>query len=184
MNNTVKELYRKYINKNPTLAVSYGTLLALEPFYVQSATTKDMEMCCCKKHLPAGWFINALISCCQKQNIDLEFHDYCSFFEFLTSEGKKEGNTYISWNCTLERSLLNCAPCVLKTCLRANVPYVLTYSHANVPHVLMCLACSCANVPCVLMCSYALHTRALCTYMLVCKRAILNNINLYIIQIC
>ena len=160
MNNTVKELYRKYINKNPTLAVSYGTLLALKPFYVQSATTKDMEMCCCKKHLPAGWFINALISCCQKQNIGLEFHDYCSFFEFLTSECKKEGNTYISWNCTLERSLLNYPPCVLKTCSCTNVPYVLTCSHANVPcmltcqralhaYVLTCLACLCAHMPCI-----------------------------------
>ena len=86
--------------------------------------------------------------------------DYCSFFEFLTSECKKEGNTYISWNCTLERSLLNYAPCVLKTNSCTNVPYVLTCSHANVPcmltcqcalhaYVLTCLACLCAHMPCI-----------------------------------
>ena len=108
----MKELHRKYITENPTLAVSYGTFLALKPFYVQSATTKDMEMCCCKKHLHARWFINALISCCQKQNINLEFYDYCSFFEFLTSECEKEDNTYISWNCTPEKK---------RTCRHINV---------------------------------------------------------------
>ena len=70
---------------------------------MQSATFKDMEMCCCKKHLHARWFINALISCCQKQNIDPEFHDYGSFSNFLTSECETEGNTYVSWNCTLEK---------------------------------------------------------------------------------
>ena len=51
-------------------------------------------------------------------------------------------------------SLLNCVPCVLKTCSRA-------------------------NVPCVLTCQRALHA-----YVLTCKRAILNNVNSYIIQIC
>ena len=74
----------------------------------------------------------------------------------------------VAWgreNILSKRSLLNCVPCVLKTCSRANVPYVLT--------------CSRANVPCVLTCS-----RALRAYVLVCKRAILNDDNLYIIQIC
>ena len=48
-------------------------------------------------------------------------------------------------------SLLNCVPCVLKTCPRAKVPCVLTPSSANVPCVLTssqptCLACSRAYV--------------------------------------
>ena len=49
-------------------------------------------------------------------------------------------------------SLLNCVPCVLKTCSRANVPCVLTCSRGNVPCV---LTCSRANIPCVLTCSRA-----------------------------
>ena len=49
-------------------------------------------------------------------------------------------------------SLLNWVPRVLKTCPRANVPYVLTCSRGNVPCV---LTCSRANVPCVLTCSSA-----------------------------
>ena len=49
-------------------------------------------------------------------------------------------------------SLLNCVPCVLKTCSRANVPYVLTCSRAKVPCE---LTCSHANVLFVLMCSRA-----------------------------
>ena len=61
------------------------------------------------------------------------------------------------------QSLLNCVPCVLKMCPRANLPYVLTCLtclHATCQHVLCayvpmclaCFACSRANVPCVLKC--------------------------------
>ena len=81
--------------------------------------------------------------------------------------------------------LLNCVPCVIKTCScanlpcvlscsRANVPYVLTYSRANVSCMLMC---SCANVPWVLTCQRALHAyvltsqRALHAYVFTCQRA-------------
>ena len=82
-------------------------------------------------------------------------------------------------------SLLNCVPCVVKTCSRANVPYVLTCSRAYVLCVLTCLR---ANVPCVLTCSHAntscvlTHSRArtmrahlltcqctLCDYVLKCQ---------------
>ena len=98
-------------------------------------------------------------------------------------------------------SLLNCVPCVLKTCSRANVPYVLTCQRAlraymvtcqralrtyvvtclrpSRAYMVKCLACLRANVSCVLTCS-----RALSAYVLVYKRTILNNVNLYIIQIC
>ena len=51
------------------------------------------------------------------------------------------------------RSLLNCVPSVLKTCLRANVPCVLKTCSAA--YVLCVIVCSCANVPCVLACSRA-----------------------------
>ena len=62
-------------------------------------------------------------------------------------------------------SLLNCVPCVIKTCSRANVPYVLTCSRVNPPCVRMCsrfkvlcmLPCSHANVTCVLTCLRAHH---------------------------
>ena len=125
----------------------------------------------------------------------------------------------------IKLSVLNCVPCMLKTCSHANVPYmltcssalcayllmsqralcaymlksctlyVLTCSQANVPCV---LTCSCANVPCVLTCLRALHAyvlmcqcalvlmflHALRACMLMFKRAILNIVNSYIIQIC
>ena len=78
------------------------------------------------------------------------------------------------------RSLLNCVPCVLKTCSRANVTCVLTYSRVLRSHVPTCLACSpvlCAHVPtclaclrakvsCVLMCS-----RTNVSWVLTCSRA-------------
>ena len=60
-------------------------------------------------------------------------------------------------------SLLNCVPCVLKTCSRANVPCMLTCSRANALCVLMC---SRANVPCVLTCQCALGA-----YVPTCQRA-------------
>ena len=71
-------------------------------------------------------------------------------------------------------SLLNCVPCVIKTCSRANVPYVLTCSRAKVPCVPACsranllwvLTCSRVNAPCVRMCS---RFKVLC--MLPCSHA-------------
>ena len=98
---------------------------------------------------------------------------------------------------TKNSSLLICVPCVLKTCVRANVlciftcsrtnvPFLrthsranllcmLTYSRANVSCVFMCLCgnvpcmlkCSRVNVPCVLTCS-----RVIVLYMLTHQRAL------------
>ena len=62
-----------------------------------------------------------------------------------------------------KRSLLNCVPCVLKTCSRAYEPCVLTCLRANVPCV---LTCSRANMACVLTC---LHANV--AYVLTCSRA-------------
>ena len=64
----------------------------------------------------------------------------------------------------LMASLLKCVPCVLKTCSRANVPYLLTCSHAN---VLCVLTCSRANVSCVLI-----YSRADVFCVLTCQRAL------------
>ena len=86
------------------------------------------------------------------------------------------------------KSLLNCMPCVLKTCSHADVPcvlacngcqrvlraYVLTCQHVLHAHVLtwqcpLCayvFTCSSANVSCVLTCS-----RDKAPYVLTCSRA-------------
>ena len=88
--------------------------------------------------------------------------------------------TAVKW-----KSLVNCLPCLLKTCSRTKVPCMLTCSHANESCVLKCsrakipciLTCSCANEfsvltclrankPCVLMCS---RTKVSC--LLTCSRA-------------
>ena len=56
--------------------------------------------------------------------------------------------------------------------------------HAYVP---TCLACLRDHMPTCLVCLHGnvlTWQNALCAYVLVCKYAILNNINLYIIQIC
>ena len=60
---TFREFYSKYIKGNPEKMVSFCTFFALKPFYVRSATTRDVEMCCCKMHLHAYWAIAALIEC-------------------------------------------------------------------------------------------------------------------------
>ena len=49
VNETFKCLYTKYSSENPDSPVSYGTFWKLKPSYVGSVTTKDVEMCCCKK---------------------------------------------------------------------------------------------------------------------------------------
>ena len=61
----------------------------------------------------------------------------------------------------------------LALCSRAKVSRVLMHSRANVPCVLRCAR---SNVTCVPRCQRA--------YVLMCKRAMLSNVNSYIIQIC
>ena len=55
-----KSLYVKYCKENTEHQVSYGSFLALKPFYVRGVKTNDIEMCCCKTHLHARWSIKAL----------------------------------------------------------------------------------------------------------------------------
>ena len=100
-NKMVKELYLNYIKENSIYEVSYGTFLALKPFYVRSPTTKDMEMCVCKKHLHAKWAINALINSVKLQKIDIpDFVNYEQFMAYLYEDCNKIDNTYIDWKCT------------------------------------------------------------------------------------
>ena len=81
-NETVKVLYHKFLNENPGIKISYGTFLALKPFYVRPPTTKDLEMRCCKKHLHARWVIKTMIENCEKQMIDLGLiNDYYTFLK-------------------------------------------------------------------------------------------------------
>ena len=99
-NLTIKQLYHKYLITYPQSVVSYGSFLALRPFYVRTATKKDMEMCCCKKHLHARWAITALIEIAKKQKISLEFGSYKEFFDVLTEKCTKDNLAYINWDCT------------------------------------------------------------------------------------
>ena len=68
---TYKQLFNEYLSSNNESTVSLGMIMALKPFYIRSATSNDIEMCCCKKHLHARWSINALIDCAKEQNLDL-----------------------------------------------------------------------------------------------------------------
>lgn len=68
---TVKQLYQHYLKENPTNAVSPGTFVALESFYVCFATSKDIEVSVCKKHLHVWWAVKTLIGCCRKQHTDI-----------------------------------------------------------------------------------------------------------------
>ena len=67
-------------------------------------------------------------------------------FFFKNEEGRLIPDLFLFFG-KLNMSLLNCVPCMLKTCSRVNVPCVLTCSRAYVPCVLIC---SRVNVPCVL----------------------------------
>ena len=83
-------------------------------------------------------------------------------------------------------SLLNCVPCVLKTCSRANVLYVVTCSRALRGYVLTCQralrayvqTCQRALRGYVLTCQRALRAyvftrqRAKLAYVLTCKRVL------------
>ena len=58
-NETIWALLAKYKSEFSS-TVSYGTFRSLCPFYVQSPTSKDIEMCLCKDHLHTRWAVNAL----------------------------------------------------------------------------------------------------------------------------
>ena len=101
INESVKVLYHKFLQTNQGVKISYGTFLSLKPFYVRTATSKDIEMCCCKKHLHERWATKALIENCSKQNIELgEIINYYSFFNFLAKHCTKDTMTHLSWECT------------------------------------------------------------------------------------
>ena len=68
--------------------------------------------------------------------------------------------------------LLNCVPCILKTCSRtsvccmltcsrANISCMLTCSHGNMSQVLTCLTCQHALRPYALTCQHALWAHVL-----------------------
>ena len=71
-------------------------------------------------------------------------------------------------------SLLNCVPCVLKTCSRANVPWVLTCSRALRDYVLTyqrALQVYVLTFPSALRAYVLTCSRALRVYVLTCQRA-------------
>ena len=94
-NHTYKELFMNYLNENKDSPVSLGTFLALKPFYVRPPSDKDKEMCCCKKHLHARWSVAVLLKLCEKQEIEVPFSDYESFFKHLHADCPTDPLTYI-----------------------------------------------------------------------------------------
>ena len=98
-----KELYHEFLQHHNY--ISYGSFIALKPFYIRGVTHNDIEMCCCKKHLHARWVISAIIECTENNNISLDFDSYGSFFDFLTKDCEKLQTTYIDWNCTQTRKV-------------------------------------------------------------------------------
>ena len=66
-------LFHEFLLENDGLQVGLTTFLALRPFYVRSATPRDIEMCCCKDHLIARWSIRALVNLAGKSGVELPF---------------------------------------------------------------------------------------------------------------
>lgn len=118
---TIKNLYTKFL-KESGYQISYGSFVALKPFYVRGATTQDLEMCCCKDHLHARWAIKALIQLCHNQGILISFDTYLTFFAYLSSDCKKEATSYISWECT---------PSKKENCDHINSKWVSLTKHLN-----------------------------------------------------
>ena len=86
---TYVELHVLYNLTHHNHAVSYETFYSLKPFYIRGVTTSDIEICCCKKHLHAMWSVKAFLECAKKQQLQLPFNSYGTFFEFLTADCTK-----------------------------------------------------------------------------------------------
>ena len=96
---TYHEVFVKYINTYPDISI-HITFCVLKPFYLRTETEKDIEICCCKLHLHAGWAIEALTKCALEQHIDIPFSNYTTFFDMLTRNCEENQTMYISWSCT------------------------------------------------------------------------------------
>ena len=93
INETFKCLHMKYSSENPDSPVPYGIFLKLKPFYVRSVSTKDVEMCCCKKHQHARWPVSALLQLCKQQKVEPSFTNYYTFFNAISSSYAKDNHT-------------------------------------------------------------------------------------------
>lgn len=91
-----KSLYLKYIRKNSAYPVSYGSFHALKPFYIRHATLKDIEMCCCKKHLHARWSIDVLAEYSKRNGVDQPFNNYESFFQHVFANCRSQEQAHKS----------------------------------------------------------------------------------------
>ena len=104
---TYKKLFHDYINSNSSdYHVSYGTFVALKPFYVRCTTSKEIEMCCCKLYLHARWSVMCMLEIIQKCNIKVEFDSYETFFDYLTKNCASSSTTYIEWSCTPSKTVV------------------------------------------------------------------------------
>ena len=102
-----QSLCNKYNTENFLTPVSYGTFLALKPFYIKPAGVKDIEVCVCKIHLHMRNCVKALVQLPSKLNIPQHFSGYKSFFEFLSQNcPTTENSLYVPWECTLNPSIL------------------------------------------------------------------------------
>lgn len=97
---TYFEIYERYLSENNE-HIGYGTFIALKPFYIRAPKTRDLELCCCKKHLRARWALKSLIELCEKQKISIQFSSYEEFFKHIarTCSPPEDGLSYLNWSC-------------------------------------------------------------------------------------
>ena len=101
---TFGELHKEYNTLYPNNTVAYGTFVALKPFYIRAADEKEIAMCLCKIHLHMRRAIEGLVKLCAKQDINLPFDCYKSFFEHLqTNCMDSNSDTYLPWICTPDK---------------------------------------------------------------------------------
>ena len=98
----------KELHNEAGIVISKGKFLSLKPFYVRAPTSKDIEMCVCKEHLHARWAIKCLVELCEKQNLNIDFKDYGSFFKFLYSTKclPSSSSEYIAWSFAPDKNTL------------------------------------------------------------------------------
>ena len=106
---TSMKIYKDFIDAHGiSNTISYGTFISLEPFYVQAATSKDIEMCICKEHLHARSSINTLLNLCELNKIGLDFDSYESFFAYLAKDClfPDDNLIYLWWGCMPNKNVV------------------------------------------------------------------------------
>ncbi|KAK0133284.1 hypothetical protein N1851_031198 [Merluccius polli] len=72
LNDTLRNLHRKFLTEHPHLSISYSLFCRMRPFWVVSPTLSDRETCLCKVHENLSFLVEKLHTLKLIRSVDVE----------------------------------------------------------------------------------------------------------------